>query len=303
MDAALRNGFRHAVLTDYNVMYGTMKFWHLCKEKNIHPVFGLEMQATQEGHPVSFVLLAKDDIGLQDLFHLSTYITAHKVPLTIDELKKYTQHMVVLTSGFNERIDELMGRNRWEELEKFLLSISTVGQDFYVSIAMNDSRFRAQKNIELKKIAKKCHLKTVALSEILYLKAEDVEQFKILRAIEKQTSILDTTLDVRYDRYYRNQQEMEALYDADDLMETEEIVRRCNVQMAMPKSNLPSFKNKLEMDSKTYLVKLCQTGLKKHRLQKLRLKKPQRKQLRKTNNSIYTAKGTYCNRYVPFFIY
>ena len=263
VDAALRNGFRHAVLTDYNVMYGTMKFWHLCKEKNIHPVFGLEMQATQEGHPVSFVLLAKDDIGLQDLFHLSTYITAHKVPLTIDELKKYTQHMVVLTSGFNERIDELMGRNRWEELEKFLLSISTVGQDFYVSIAMNDSRFRAQKNIELKKIAKKCHLKTVALSEILYLKAEDVEQFKILRAIEKQTSILDTTLDVRYDRYYRNQQEMEALYDADDLMETEEIVRRCNVQMAMPKSNLPSFKNKLEMDSKTYLVKLCQTGLKK----------------------------------------
>ena len=261
VDAAIHNGFRHAVLTDFNVMYGTMKFWHLCKEKNIHPIFGLEMQARQDDHPINFVLLAKDDQGLQDLFHLSTYLSASQEKMDIEQLKPYTEHTVVLTSGFNDRIDELMSRNRWEELEQFLLQISNVAQDFYVSIAMNDAKFRANKNQELKEVAQKCHLKTVALSEILYLKQEDVEQLKILRAIDKQTSILDTTLDIRYDRYYRSQEEMQALYDEDDLLETEAIARRCNVQMAMPKSHLPEFQNKLNIDSKKYLIKLCQTGL------------------------------------------
>ena len=263
VDASIANGMNHAVLTDYNVMYGTMKFWHLCKEKNIHPIFGLEMQAQQEGHPIGFVLLAKDDDGLQDLFRLSTYISDHEEKMSVEQLKQYTTHTVVLTSGINDRIDELMSRNRFEELENFLLSISNVAQDFYVSIAMNDAKFRANKNIELKQIARKCQLKTVALSEILYLKQEDVEQLKILRAIDKQTSILDTTLDIRYDRYFRSEKEMQQLYEEDDLLETEAIARRCNVQMAMKKSQLPEFKNKLDIDSSTYLVKLCQTGLKK----------------------------------------
>lgn len=263
VNASIANGMRHAVLTDYNVMYGTMKFWHLCKEKNIHPIFGMEMQAQQEGHPIGFVLLAKDDEGLQDLFRLSTYISDHEERMEVEQLKQYTSHTVVLTSGINDRIDELMSRNRFDELEMFLQSISQVAEDFYVSIAMNDAKFRANKNIELKQIAKKSHLKTVALSEILYLKQEDVEQLKILRAIDKQTSILDTTLDIRYDRFFRSPAQMAELYDEEDLLETEAIAKRCNVQMAMEKSHLPEFKNKLDIDSSTYLVKLCQTGLKK----------------------------------------
>ena len=263
VDAAIRNGFSHAVLTDLNVMYGTMKFWHLCQEKNIHPIFGLEIKAQHEGYPIGFVLLAKDDEGLQALFHLSTYISNHEENIETEIVKQYTDHLIVMTSGLDDRIDELMSRNRLEELEMFLLSVSTIAQDFYVSIAMNDAKFRANKNVELKKICKKCNFKTVALSEILYLKPEDVEQVKILRAIDKQTSILDTTLDIRFDRYYRSQAEMEELYEKEDLQETEAIAKRCNVQMAMPKSTLPAFKNKFEMDSKTYLVKLCQTGLKK----------------------------------------
>ena len=263
VDAAIAHGFSHAVLTDYNVMYGTMQFWHLCKEKNIHPIFGLEMKAQKEEHPIGFILLAKDDEGLQDLFRLSTYISNHEQPIEVEDLKQYTKHTVVMTTGMNDRLDELMSRNRFEELEMFLLSIADVADDFYVSMAMNDAKFRANKNIELKKICEKCQFKTVALSEILYLRPEDVEQVKILRAIDKQTSILDTTLDIRYDRYYRSQAEMEVLYDEADLLETEEIAKRCNVQMAMPKSKLPVFQNKFEMDSKTYLVKLCQTGLKK----------------------------------------
>lgn len=54
---------------------------------------------------------------------------------------------------------------------------------------------------------------------------------------------------------------MNALYDKDDLNATEEIAERCNIQLAMRKSHLPHFENKLGIDSQTYLIKLCKKGL------------------------------------------
>lgn len=68
-------------------------------------------------------------------------------------------------------------------------------------------------------------------------------------------------MNVLYDRYYRSQEEMNALYDKDDLNATEEIAERCNIQLAMRKSHLPHFENKLGIDSQTYLIKLCKKGL------------------------------------------
>ena len=66
VDRSVQFGFRHAALTDKNVMYGTMKFYKACMEKQIHPILGLEIDVLFETGKTSFVLLAKNDRGLQD---------------------------------------------------------------------------------------------------------------------------------------------------------------------------------------------------------------------------------------------
>lgn len=50
-----------------------------------------------------------------------------------------------------------------------------------------------------------------------------------MRAIEKQTTLNDGTLNVSYGRYWRTDQEMEQLYDQDDLDQSDWIASQCNV--------------------------------------------------------------------------
>lgn len=65
---------------------------------------------------------------------------------------------------------------------------------------------------------------------------------RILKAIQKQARIHDQNLNVLNDRYIRSMKEMESLYDPEDLQNTEEIAKMCNVQMAMEKAIYRSFK-------------------------------------------------------------
>ena len=124
---------------------------------------------------------------------------------------------------------------------------------------MNDSGKKRADN----KILKQLDCKRVAVSRILYENSEDVKTLQVLRAIAKQSNIENQGLDVQFQRYLRSPQEMEALYDESDLLATEQIAGMCNVQMAFQKSKLPVFKNKLHIDSRDYLIKLCKKGLEK----------------------------------------
>lgn len=261
VDMAIKYSFNHACLTDKRSMYGTMKFIKLCQEKGIHPIVGLEVDSVYQDQPFDFILLAKNDRGLQDLYALSTILMNDPSKISLELLFKYVLDCIVLTAGDDDSLEQYIDNDELEKLEQILKYCHEHIPDFYVSIAMNDSKYRANKNVILKRVAHDCGCRTVALSRIFYAFKEDVEKQRILKAIDKQTTIHDQTLNVLYDRYYRSQEEMNALYDKDDLNATEEIAEKCNIQLAMRKSHLPHFENKLGIDSQTYLIKLCKKGL------------------------------------------
>lgn len=250
-------GYNHVCLTDHNVMYGTMEFYQLCKKHNVHAIIGLEVDSIYNEEPFHFILLAKNDMGLQNLYKLSSII---KESVSFDEVIKYAKDCVVLTSSDGkDTFSAYIEHQDLEKLSAFVELCKNSFSDFYVSISMNDSGKKRVDNKILKQLDCKC----VALSRILYEKSEDVKSLQALRAIAKQTSIESQGLDVQFQRYLRSPQEMEALYDECDLLATEQIARMCNVQMAFQKSKLPVFENKLHIDSSDYLVKLCKKGLEK----------------------------------------
>ena len=250
-------GYNHVCLTDHNVMYGTMEFYQLCKKHNVHAIIGLEVDSIYNEEPFHFILLAKNDMGLQNLYKLSSII---KENVSFDEVIKYAKDCVVLTSSDGkDTFSAYIEHQDLEKLSAFVELCKNSFSDFYVSISMNDSGKKRVDNKILKQLDCKC----VALSRILYEKSEDVKSLQALRAIAKQTNIENQGLDVQFQRYLRSPQEMEALYDECDLLATEQIARMCNVQMALQKSKLPVFENKLHIDSSDYLVKLCKKGLEK----------------------------------------
>lgn len=262
---ALDHEFRHACLTDRHSMYGIMKFYKLCLEKGIHPILGLEVQTVYENRPYDFVCLAKSDRGLQSLYKLSSYLMTGIDHVDFYEFVSYTSDCVVLTAGSSDSLEQDLTHGNEEGISLFLNVCKENIEDFYVSMSMNDSKFHQSYNSKLKQIVRELSIPTVALSRILYAKKEDVEKLRILKAIDRQTTIHDATLDVLYDRYYRSKEEMSALYDPEDFAESERIATRCNVQMAFEKSHLPHFENKLNIDSQSYLIKLCKKGLMKRR--------------------------------------
>ncbi|MDX8417466.1 DNA polymerase III subunit alpha [Absicoccus intestinalis] len=259
VDTTKSMGLEHVALTDWKSMYGTMAFWSYAQKKQIHPILGLEGDCQYHEQTFSFVFLAKNDQALQQLYHVSTQ-WMHEKEYTLDELAQQTSACIVITTDSFER---WVNHKETDVLIEHLTHCQSLWKDFYVGIAKNDSIYRKEINQKIRACAQKQGMPTVALSCIYYQKPEDVKQLRILRAIAKQTTIQDQTLDVQNDRYIRTDTEMKKLYDPADLEMTDHIACQCNVQMAMTKSHLPQFENKLHIDNTAYLIKLSKAGLEK----------------------------------------
>ena len=104
IDHCLQKGLYHACLTEHNSLFSVMKFWHLCKEKGVHPIIGLETEAILKEKEFHFILLAKNDTGLKELYKISTLKMSSET-LSFEQLSLSTQNCVVLTASDYE--DEL----------------------------------------------------------------------------------------------------------------------------------------------------------------------------------------------------
>ncbi|MDO4466603.1 MAG: DNA polymerase III subunit alpha [Bacillota bacterium] len=264
-------GFRHVCLTDKHTMYGTMHFLELCRKNQIHGIVGMELEASFQNGLFHFVCLAKNDNGLQGLYALSTRISKEGV-MDIETISSYTQDCICISEsdGANDELDVFLQHDKEEEIVAYLSYCKSLWKDFYVSIAMNDAKYRQTKNQFLKQIARSLQIRTVALSRVFYEKKEDVEKLRILRALDRSTTIFDQSLEVTFDRYLRSPKEMELLYEQEDLEMTDYIASQCNIQMAFQKSDLPRFENKYNVNSEKYLTDLCRAGLKKRLNNQLR---------------------------------
>lgn len=255
--------YEAVALCDRKVMHGMMAFYHECEKAGIKPIFGMEVDATVDELLFTFVMLAKDDIGYQNLLSLSTYYNTHKETLTLQALRAYSEHCIVLTAGEKSSLEAAVVKEEEAEIKRLLTLCKTHFDDFYVSIACNDSGLLKIKNLLLKTCAHAIGLSCVALSRIYYGDNEDEESYKTLCAIDQGVSLHDKTLDYSPRRFFRSKQEMASLYEAEDLTMSDEIAKKCNVEFKIKKAQLPHFINKLDISSEVYLRKLCQKGLEK----------------------------------------
>ncbi len=256
-------GFGHMVLTDHYSMYGTMRFLELCRQKNVHGIIGLELEAYEGDNKYSFVCLAKNDKGLQDLYVLSTRLLSNNNRIDLSDMVSLTQSTVVISSRFQDTLEYHIEHQDKDAIKEILSRFNALWTDYFVAISMNDSMYWKEKNILLREAAKEIGVQTTAVSRTEYIYKEDVENLKTLRAIAQNAKRTDQTLDVRNDRYIRTQEEMAYLYEKEDLQTTDTIAQMCNIHMAFRKSKLPVFQNKYNAHSDDYLKSLCKAGLEK----------------------------------------
>lgn len=257
-------GYKSVALCDYHVMHGAMAFYHAAKKANIQPLFAMEVDCRLDDEiDFSFVFIAKDDAGYQDLMALSTLYNTQKNIPSLEELRSYSKHCVVITSGNKSSLEAALIQENKEEMLRLLRILQIQFEDFYVAIACNDSGLLKIKNLMLKQCAIQLDIPTTAMSRIYYGKSEDEESYKIVCAINQGVSFDDKTLDYSPRRYFRTPAEMAELYEEDDLQRSDEIADKCHVEFQFEHANLPVFKNKLDISSEEYIRKLCTKGLAK----------------------------------------
>lgn len=260
---AKKHDMKAIALCDKNVMHGAMAFYHACIKADIKPIFALEFECVLNERDIHLHAYAKNDVGFHSLLKLSTRLSTQDAKLTLEELKEYDNQLIFTTAGAYDYLRTLQTPEQLEELKAILSQFKETFQTFYIAIAMNDSNYLKRQNEVLKRIAITLKVKTFAMSRIYFASQEDEEAYKVLCAIEQQKTLLDKALDVESNRYFRSTQEMERLYDEDDLKQAQMIADDCNVEMKINKASLPVFKNRFGVDSKTYLTSLCKQGLKK----------------------------------------
>lgn len=263
--AAKRCGYTAVALTDKHVMHGAMAFYHACKKEQIKPIFGMEVDVLEKEEQYGFVVLAKNDKGYQDLLKLSTWLNTgedNRV-LDLDTLAFYARNCVVLTNGDQNQMETLIVKEELDLLRHWLKQCQARFADFYVSIARNDSGLMEKKNPVLKQLCKELEIPCTALSRVYFEREEDEESYKTLCAIDQGVALNDKMLNYSPRRFFRNPQEMQALYEDEELQMSDHIAALCQVDMQLPKAVLPKFQNKYGVSSEDFLRSLCQKGLQK----------------------------------------
>lgn len=261
---AKQYGYTSIAICDRQVLHGAMAFYHEAKKEGIKAIFGMEVFCTMDGEDTfGFILLAKDDEGYQNLLTLSTLYNTQKSLPTLSEVREQARHCIVLTNGDKSTLEAALIKEDKQEILRLLSTLKAQFEDFYVSIACNDSGLLKIKNLILKDCAKELKIPTTALSRIYYGTAEDEESYRIVCAIDQGVALDDKTLDYNPNRFFRTQKEMELLYAPEDLAASDEIASRCNVSFTFAHARLPKFQNKLQISSEDYLRKLCHKGLAK----------------------------------------
>ena len=254
-------GYTHLGLVDRNVLAGAMSFKKACEKAGIHPVYGLEFEIRIEDRTYVTVLYARNDAGFENLMKLSRHIcTREDKIIDLNILNEYRGDCILvllsddmpLTYAADRDMDMQETLNRQRELFK----------DYTVGLMDHDIAINANRDRKIKELLKKNRIPMIALNRTYYLERDDYEDYEILKCIRDKRIYDNNTAILESGRYLLSRQEYDALYEQDELINTDQFAQNCQVEMDF-ETSLPLYENKKNIPSKDYLVALCNEGLKR----------------------------------------
>lgn len=216
--AAEANGMRALGLTDHNLLTASIEFAQACKEKEIQPIIGMEIDLPSG--PVS--LLAASAEGWSNLCRLSSTIALQdypEKPCSLDVLASFSKDLIALT-------------DQPEHL------IEIFKDHLYVNLQEPASAYG------LTNRAKRLLIPTVVTHPIYYLTPEQATLQRTLAAVRTNQTIttLSNNTAAPPNAYFLSAQEMEERFrdHPGALSATAAIAERCKFQLPIGTSHMPT---------------------------------------------------------------
>ncbi len=274
-------GMDSLAITDHGVMYGVIDFYKACKEAGIHPVIGCEVyvapgsrfdreSAHGEDRYYHLVLLAENNTGYQNLMKIVSigFTEGFYYKPRVDEevLRKYHEGLICLSACLAGEVPRFLARGLYAEAKDTALRYNDIFGEGNYFLELQDHGIPTQRivNQGILKISKETGIPLVATNDCHYIHAEDWEAHDILLCIQTGKKVSDEDR-LRYEggQYYvKSEEEMRELFPfaPDAIDRTEEIAKRCNVEIEFGVTKLPRFEVPEGYDSFSYLKYLCEDG-------------------------------------------
>ncbi|OZM57961.1 DNA polymerase III subunit alpha [Lottiidibacillus patelloidae] len=264
VERAKELGFSAIAITDRNVMYGAIPFYHACMKAGIKPIIGLELAVED----LKLVLIAKNNNGYKQLLKISSYINTveHINDLEIwDILSENSSSLFCITPGLGGQIENYVMKDKKEE------AISTLNK--YKEIFSNRLFFSIQNhrttsekilNEKLIVFARENAVKCIATNNVYYLHKEDAFAQECLLSIRDGVTVTDENRKrLPTEEYYLKSAEemLEVVDDQEFLTTTKRIADACNLDFQFGEYQIPKYPLREGLTSKDCLSRLCEKGL------------------------------------------
>ncbi len=248
IETAKKWGSTYVALTDTNGMYGLIQFAKSAEEQGLKPVLGAYIDDPKDQNH-NLILLAKNNDGYA---HLCKIITARKLDENFRLKKIFEENLAnlfIITSSM-ELLNEIHPVN--QNVENFFVEL--------VASAKLKSKTRL-----LYEYAKEKGLQIIASHPAYFLKKDDYQLHKVVRAIDLNTTLkrLPENEIADEDFFLKSPQEMKKVWRSlpEALWNMEHVVQNCNVDLKFGTYKFPIFPLPLGETPFSYLWKICFEGL------------------------------------------
>ena len=192
-------------VTDHGVVFALPKMYNAClnpkdEAKKINPVYGCEVYMCDDinnnpnGDRYHLVLLASNQIGLQNLYEIASFSGLHQIQgrikkfpiVDIPFLEKHGKGIICLTACVAGMVPTYIANGQMNKAEEYLNKFCSIFDKVYLEVQPHDFPDQLIANDGLVKLSKKTGLKLVMTPDSHYLNIEDKINKDILKEITHQ---------------------------------------------------------------------------------------------------------------------
>ncbi|MDD9138820.1 DNA polymerase III subunit alpha [Fructobacillus sp. CRL 2054] len=273
VDTAKARGYQAVSIAEQNVMYSFVDFYKEAQEKNLKPVFSLQLMVNglvNLATTFPILLTAYNQQGYQNLIELSSkkMTLEDDEPMTLAMLAEHLDGLAVTLTPESElgQLISMSDPSTKNYLENLLKLTGQPGR-LYLGISPSLS-FVQQKSLTA--YASENNLALIAWDRVDYLNPEDTFTTQVLRAVNAGT-VLENLGPLSHEKgafYLKEQAELAQSYQQTLELKkayenNEALIDAVDVSLTFKKPALPVYQQDTGLSSADFLKQLAQAGLKR----------------------------------------
>ncbi|QQS61319.1 MAG: DNA polymerase III subunit alpha [Candidatus Moraniibacteriota bacterium] len=282
LDRAQELGMTAMALTDHANIYGAVEWCIMAKARGIKPIIGCEMYICHDmySHGNSsddklryhLVLLVENETGYKNLLKLITLsnLEGFHIKPRIDNklLKKHHEGLIALSGCQKGEIPSALASGDTKKALSIAKEYQKIfGKDNFF-LELQDHPDQQKINEGLLEISKKTEIPVVATEDIHYIHSQDAPIQDILLCIQTNRKVYekDRKNFANQNLSLRTQEEMAQAFSKipEALENTIKIADRCNFQIKLGETDLPTYPIPEGETADSFLRKLTLEGLRRH---------------------------------------